>query len=110
MRPTAIASMTGTGRRIPAPVGAATGQPGPRWPAPPHEAAAPHRTTRRPLGNARGAARPDLSREENHMRRMATALISLWWTGLLLVGLPIALIKLAGWPLPDHRPDRHTVE
>jgi DNA-binding SARP family transcriptional activator len=30
--------------------------------------------------------------------------ISLGWAALLLVGLPVGLIRLAGWPLPTHLP------
>src|SRR3954447_3009877 len=44
------------------------------------------------------------------MRRIAPALVSLWWIGLLLIGLPAALIRLVGWPLPDHRPTRPELE
>jgi hypothetical protein len=38
------------------------------------------------------------------MARVAQALVSLWWTSLLLIGLPVALIWLVGWPLPSHLP------
>src|SRR3954462_4908146 len=44
------------------------------------------------------------------MRRIAPVLVSLWWTGLLLIGLPTALITLVGWPLPDHPPTRPELE
>jgi DNA-binding SARP family transcriptional activator len=44
------------------------------------------------------------------MRRIAPVLVSLWWTGLMLVGPPAALIRLVGWPLPDHRPTRPELE
>ncbi len=40
------------------------------------------------------------------MRRMTQTLASLWWTSLLLIGLPAALIRLVGWPLPAHAPTR----
>jgi hypothetical protein len=40
------------------------------------------------------------------MRQTTRALASLWWTSLLLIGLPTALVRLAGWPLPTHPPTR----
>ncbi len=36
--------------------------------------------------------------------RLVRACWSLLWLGLLLVGLPAALVGLAGWPLPDRLP------
>jgi len=40
------------------------------------------------------------------MRRMTQTLVSLWWTSLLLIGLPARLVRLVGSPLPAHRPTR----
>src|SRR4051794_14154541 len=40
------------------------------------------------------------------MRRGGPALASLWWTSLLLVGVPVGLVRFLGWPLPDHVPTR----
>jgi DNA-binding SARP family transcriptional activator len=38
------------------------------------------------------------------VRRVASALTSAAWTSLLLIGLPAGLIRLVGWPFPDHLP------
>ena len=38
------------------------------------------------------------------MRRMTSAVASLSWTSVLLIGLPAVLIRLVGWPLPRHMP------
>ncbi len=40
------------------------------------------------------------------MRQTTRTLASLWWTSLLLIGLPTALVRLAGSPLPTHPPTR----
>jgi hypothetical protein len=38
------------------------------------------------------------------MRQTMQTLASLWWTSLLLIGPPAALVRLVGWPLPTHPP------
>jgi DNA-binding SARP family transcriptional activator len=38
------------------------------------------------------------------MSRLSGALASLAWTGVLLIGLPAALVRLVGWPFPHHVP------
>src|SRR5438067_2024762 len=40
------------------------------------------------------------------MRQATQTLASLWWTTLLLIGLPAALLRLVDWPLPAHLPTR----
>jgi hypothetical protein len=37
--------------------------------------------------------------------RIVRAGFSLAWLVLLLAGLPAALARYVGWPLPDHVPD-----
>ena len=41
---------------------------------------------------------------EGWTARLVRVCWSLLWLGLLLVGLPAALIRVAGWPLPDRLP------
>src|SRR2546423_8692290 len=38
------------------------------------------------------------------MRRITNALATMMWTLVLLVGIPAALVRLVGWPLPRHLP------
>jgi DNA-binding SARP family transcriptional activator len=42
--------------------------------------------------------------------RLMRGVWSLAWAGLLLVGIPVALVHYIGWPLPDHWPTRPDLE